>query len=78
MPWIVTKTPIDLPGCSEIVGVFEHYERVRVACIGAGTYIIANVVSDRIYKSGELLDVEVVVILDHRQSPGGIKRANGD
>jgi hypothetical protein len=64
--FVVTKSPVDLDGTTEFVGAFYAREAAHHACTGAGTYTIAEMELDRVYR-GDLRDVEVKVVLDHRQ-----------
>lgn len=64
--FVVTKSPVDLEGTAELIGAFYAREAARRACTGAGTYTIAEMELDRVY-SGDLRDVEVKIVLDHRQ-----------
>lgn len=64
--FVVTKSPVDLEGTTEFVGAFMTMGMVDRACTGAGTYTIAEMEVDRIYR-GDLLDVSVRAVLDHRQ-----------
>jgi hypothetical protein len=65
--FIVTKAPVGLDGACEIVGVFSSKVRARAACVGAGDYLIAEVVPDRAYRSGTLLDVEKLVVMSAKE-----------
>ncbi len=60
--FVVIKSPVGLDGTAEIVGVFSTRDRARKACVGAGSFLVAEVTVDRAYKSGTLLDVERVVV----------------
>lgn len=64
--FVVTKSPVDLEGTAELVGAFYARAAAHRACIGAGTYTIAEMELDRVY-GGDLRDIEVRVVLDHRQ-----------
>jgi hypothetical protein len=64
--WVVTKSPVDLPGTQEFVGAFTSQAMAENAVVGAGTYTIAGMDVDRRY-AGDLLDVYVKHKLDHRQ-----------
>lgn len=65
--FVVTKSPVDLDGTTEFVGAFYAREAAHRACTGAGTYTIAEMELDRVYRSGDPRDVEVKVVIDHRQ-----------
>jgi hypothetical protein len=65
--FIVTKSPVGLDGAVEIVGAFTDKVLARKACAGAGVYLVAEVTPDRAYRSGTLLDVERIVVVDHRE-----------
>jgi|GEM_PF-3604361 len=56
--YAVTKSPVDLEGTVEFIGVFSTRARAIAGCTGAGTYTIAHMQLDRIYR-GDLLDVEI-------------------
>jgi hypothetical protein len=64
--WVVTKSPVDLPGTQEFIGAFATDRAANDAVLGAGTYTIAEMDVDRRY-SGDLLNVHVKHKLDHRQ-----------
>ena len=64
--WVVTKSPVDLPGVQEFIGAFTTQDKANDAVRGAGTYTIAEMDVDRRY-SGDLLNVYVKHKLDHRQ-----------
>lgn len=64
--WVVTKSPVDLPGTQEFIGAFTAQKLAEEAVCGAGTYTIAEMDVDRRY-SGDLLNVYVKHKLDHRQ-----------
>ena len=60
--FVVLKSPVGLDGAMEIVGSFSSRVRAGDACKGVGTYLIAHVTLDRAYKSGTLLNVELIVV----------------
>ncbi len=60
--WVVTKSPVGLDDAAAIIGSFTSAGAARGALHGAGTYLIARVVPNRVYREGELLDVECVVV----------------
>ena len=64
--WVVTKCPVDLPDAFEFVGTFTTAGAADDAVVGAGTYKIAEMDTDRRY-SGNLLSVRVVEKLSSRQ-----------
>lgn len=65
--WVVTKAPVDLPDTQEFIGTFTSGAAADAAILGAGTYTIAEMETDRRYM-GDLRTVRVVVKLDHRQT----------
>lgn len=73
--YVVTKAPVDLAGTAELVGVYRLEYLAHQACDSPGTYTIAEMEVGRTYRSGELLNVKVVRILDHRES--SVRHANG-
>lgn len=61
--YVVAKSPVDLEGAVEFVGVFTSRTRARGACRGAGTYLILPMQTDHEYRSGTLLDCERIVVV---------------
>jgi hypothetical protein len=61
MLYVVTKSPVGI-SAQELIGVFTDETKAAGACVGAGTYYVARVEPDRLYKIGTLLDVEVRVV----------------
>lgn len=61
--WIVTKCPIGVDA-AELVGGFTTEVAAKAAIIGVGTYMIAHVIPNRVYRTGTLLDVEMIIVHD--------------
>jgi hypothetical protein len=64
--WVVLKSAVDLPHTVEFIGAFTERALADNAVLGAGTYTIAEMDTDRRY-SGDLLQVYIKHKLDHRQ-----------
>ena len=56
---VVMKAPVGLDDIEEFIGVFDTAAQANAACIGAGTYRIAEMELGRIYRTGQLQDVVV-------------------
>jgi hypothetical protein len=68
--FVVTKSPVDLPGASEFIGAFSTAEMANAAVLGAGVYRVAEMQMNRRY-SGDLRDVKVIVKLASAQFKTG-------
>ena len=65
--WVVSKAPVDLIGAYALRGVYLNRALARQACKTPGTYMIAAMEVNRTYQTGQLIDVEIIDIMDHRQ-----------
>lgn len=64
---LVIKSPAGIEGTVQVVGVFDTVLAADAACHGAGDFLIYQIDANRAYQAGQLLDVRMMRVLEHRQ-----------
>jgi len=54
------KAPVGIDGAEEFVGAFWTHEEAKAVCRKGGTFRIARMEIGRVYRSGEMLDVQIL------------------